>query len=80
MAELLRTAAEKIDVDLSETTPGTPLESVGMDSLAKLELIAILEDELSVRIPDEALREIKTVGQLVTCLIQVQSARAGSEG
>lgn len=72
--ELLRNAAEKVDVDLSGATADTTLESLGMDSLTKLELVSILEDELSIRIPDEKLREFKTAGDLVSCLLELQAA------
>jgi len=75
LMELLRNAAEKIDVNLSGTTQDTSLESLGMDSLAKLELVSILEDELSIRISDEKLKEIRTAGDLVACLLELQAAR-----
>lgn len=74
LMELLRSAAEKIDVDLGEATADTTLESMGMDSLAKVELVAILEDELSIRIPDDKLRGFRTAGDLVACLLELQAA------
>lgn len=74
MTALLKQAAEKVDVDFGEATQGTPLESLGMDSLTQLELVALMEEELSVRIPDEDLKAIQTVGQLVTCLTRLQAA------
>ena len=77
MTELLRQAAEKVEVDLGEATGSTPLEDLGMDSLARLELVSIVEEELSVRIPDEDLKAIRTVGQLVTCLMRLQGADSG---
>jgi acyl carrier protein len=45
-----------------------------MDSLAKLELVSVLEDEMSVRIPDELLKEINTAGDLVECLRKLQAS------
>ena len=73
LMELLRNAAEKIDINLSQATADTSLESLGMDSLAKLELVSLLEDELSIRIPDAKLRGFKTAGDLVACLRELKS-------
>lgn len=87
VAELIsRIASASLEVDMSEVTLETRLDSIGMDSLTQLELVTALEDELSVRIPDEAIVEIQTVGQLVRCFAdlqgsdQVSQARAADAG
>jgi acyl carrier protein len=74
LMELLRNAAAKVDVDLSAATPDTTLESLGMDSLAKLELVSVIEDDMAIRIPDERLKEFKTTGDLVACLRELKAA------
>jgi acyl carrier protein len=75
---IMRVASTSLEVDTSEVTLDTRLDSIGMDSLAQLELVTALEDELSVRIPDEAIEQIQTVGQLVRCFADLQ--RSGNIG
>jgi acyl carrier protein len=78
---MLRNIADEVlQVDLSEVSPGTSLGALGMDSLDKLELVTALEDQLSVRIPDEELKKIQTVGGLVECLLRLQPSRPGQAG
>ena len=76
MIQKLKNAAAEMQLDFGAATEETLLDSLGMDSLDRLELVSILEDALSVRIPDEVLRTIQTVGQLVECLIQLQAIRS----
>lgn len=45
-------------------------EDLGADSLDSVELNIALEDELGVAIPDEALAELKTVGDIVNYIDQ----------
>jgi acyl carrier protein len=69
---LIKTAGEIMETDLSEVTFDTALGSLGMDSLDQLELVTALEDQLSIRIPDEQMRELATVGRLVACVMELQ--------
>ena len=43
-------------------------EDLELDSLDAVDLNAALEDELGVAIPDEVLKEVKTVGDIVRYL------------
>ena len=55
------------DVDhrkLSGLTADTVISSLGMDSVAVMELIAYFEEKLDVRIPDEDLGRVRTLGDL----------------
>lgn len=80
LTELLaQTASETLEADLSGTTADTTLKSLGMDSLDQLELVAALEDKLNIRIPDTRMNEIKTVGELVSCLLELQQSRPEQE-
>lgn len=78
--QVLKNAVTEMQLDFSEATEETLLESLGMDSLDRLELVSILEDALSVRIPDETLKAIQTVGQLAACLIQLQISQLDQGG
>ena len=43
-------------------------EDLGLDSLDRLDLLAEMEDELGLRIPEEALSEIRTLADVVKAL------------
>lgn len=66
-------AAEVLGLDMSEATPQTLLRSLEMDSLDQLEYAAALEDRFGVRIPDDRLKEIETVGGLIATLKELQA-------
>ena len=50
---LIQLVSEKFDKRIDELGPDTTLESLGVDSLGKIELIFDLEDHFKVRIPNE---------------------------
>ncbi|MDX1576074.1 MAG: acyl carrier protein [Kiloniellales bacterium] len=43
-------------------------EDLGLDSLDRLDLLAAVEDELGLRIPEEALSEIRTLADVLKVL------------
>ena len=51
--------AEDFDWDRADTLD-TPFDEIGYDSLALLEVTARVQQEFKVRIPDEAVHEMKT--------------------
>ena len=57
--------AEQFDVEEDKITVDTDLqEDLGADSLDVVDLITTIEDEFDLQIPDEAVEEIKTVGDI----------------
>lgn len=65
MDKVKRILSEQFDVDVSELTDNTNIESdLGADSVEVIDLLMSLEDEFDVEIPDEAIDEIRTVGEL----------------
>ena len=61
--------SEQFDVELSDLTENTNIEEdLGADSVEVIDLLMSLEDEFDVEIPDEAIDEIRTVGDLVAYL------------
>jgi len=50
---LITLVSQKFDKKIEELGPDTTLESLGVDSLGKIELIFDLEDHFKVRIPNE---------------------------
>lgn len=58
--------AEKLNVDAEKVTmTATITEDLGADSLDTVDLVMALEEEFDIEIPDEAVENIKTVGDIV---------------
>lgn len=63
--ELFTQAAFEVDgKKLAGLTKDTVISTLGMDSVAVMELVSYFEEKLSLRIPDEELGKIRTVGDL----------------
>ncbi len=62
------------DVDWSDVTEETPLESFGFDSLSVLDLIFDLDQEFGTQLAAATILEMQTVGDLVTCLEGTKTA------
>lgn len=61
--------AEHLGLTLPELQPDALLaEDLGIDSLAAVELVMALEDLYDIRLPDEALADVHTYGDLVAAL------------
>lgn len=57
---------EQLDADEEAVTLTASIqEDLGADSLDIVDLITTIEDEFDISIPDEAVDEIKTVGDIV---------------
>lgn len=57
---------EQLSVEEDDVTLEANIQDdLGADSLDIVDLISTIEDEFEVSIPDEAVEEIKTVGDLV---------------
>lgn len=67
--ELFQKAALEVDNrTLSGLNKDTVISQLGMDSVAIMELVSYLEERLEVRIPDEELGRVRTIGDLRDCL------------
>lgn len=79
-AELLHvfrsTASEIAEKDLSAVEETGAIAELGIDSLELLEVIGSLERDLNIRVPDDQLVGIKTVGQLLS-LVENKLPQAG---
>lgn len=58
--------AEQLHVDTSAVTPASTLESLGADSLDRVELVMKLEEEFGIEIRDEDADKLVTVADLLT--------------
>ncbi|MCI5904841.1 MAG: acyl carrier protein [Oscillospiraceae bacterium] len=57
---------DQLDVDEDKVTPGANIQDdLGADSLDVVDLVMSLEEEFDIEIPDEAVENIKTVGDVV---------------
>ena len=57
---------DQLDADENEVTMEANIQDdLGADSLDVVDLITTIEDEFDISIPDEAVEEIKTVGDIV---------------
>ena len=57
---------DQLDVDEDKVTMDANIQDdLGADSLDVVDLITTIEDEFDLSIPDEAVEEIKTVGDIV---------------
>lgn len=74
ITEMVKKAAAEVSADLSGATADTRLDSLGMDSLTRVEMVGRLEEYLSLRIPDDILPQIETVGDLVTAVQRLRDA------
>ena len=76
--QLVRDKLDEIKVEgAADATMDTTWEELDVDSLDLVELVQSLEDEYDVRIDDEQLKPVKTVGDAVRLVIAVKEG-AGS--
>jgi len=53
--------------------PSTVIASLGMDSVAIMELIGYLEEQLGLRLPDEELANVHTLADLEKLIQHIQT-------
>ncbi len=56
---------DKIDLKEESLTPDGTLDSLGLDSLDKVEFLFSLEEEFKIKIPDERSKTIVTIQDVV---------------
>lgn len=57
--------AQQLDIDASELTMDTRIaDDLGADSLDVVEMLMTVEDEFEIEIPDEAIENLKTIGDV----------------
>ena len=60
---------EQLELDEDKVTmDSTIIEDLGADSLDVVDLIMGLEDEFKIEVPDDAVENVKTVGDIVRFL------------
>lgn len=73
LEQVKKVLASALNIEVSGVNEATTLkEDLGIDSLAAVELAMELESAFNVRIEDEELAALKTVGDIVVLLNQKQ--------
>ncbi len=58
--------ADQLDASVDEMTMDTRIaEDLGADSLDVVEMLMSVEDEFGIEIPDDAIEDLKTIGNVV---------------
>ncbi|MBQ0013871.1 MAG: acyl carrier protein [Clostridia bacterium] len=58
--------AEQLEIDEEEITMDSALiEDLGADSLDVVDLVMSIEDEFEIEVPDEAIENMRTIGDAV---------------
>jgi acyl carrier protein len=67
LAELATIVNEIAGVPAGDVTPGKSfLDDLDVDSLSMVEIATAAEDKFGIRIPDDDLKDLKTVGDAVS--------------
>ena len=73
---LFRQAALEIhDRRLDALGKTTVISTLGLDSIAVMEMAAYLEDKLDIQIPDDALAQAETLGDLEALIQRLTGAK-----
>lgn len=65
ITQLFAQAAQEVNgKKLSGLTKETVISKLGLDSVAVMELVSFFEEKLDIRMPDEELAKVQTLGDL----------------
>lgn len=60
----------KFGVNPDDVKTESTLEDLDMDSLDVVEIMQAIEDDFGIRVPDEDLEELSTIGDAVTAVVK----------
>ncbi len=63
--KLAKIISEQFEISTAEITMETTIDDLGADSLDLIDLVMSIEDEFSVEVPDTAMEELNSVGDMV---------------
>ena len=64
ISRIRQLALDEFSLDADKLDPNAPLDQVGIDSLAFIEFMFKVEDELGVKVSDDELRGVKCFADL----------------
>jgi len=65
-------------LDVAKIKPESTFEELGLDSLDGIQIAFALENEFDVNIPDDALPSLKSIGDIVKGIEQLQAAKSAA--
>ena len=71
-----QTLVDTFGVPADEVSRDASFEALGLDSLDVVELTLILEEETGVKLEDEELEDVRTVGQAIDKVVEKQQVSA----
>jgi acyl carrier protein len=71
-----KAALEVSSKQLSGLTNETVISKLGLDSVAVMELVSYFEEKLGIRMPDEDLAQIQTLGDLAKLVNRLVAQKA----
>lgn len=60
----------KFGVNPDDVSDSSTLEDLDMDSLDVVEIMQAIEDDLGIRVPDEDLEDLTTIGDAVSAVVK----------
>ena len=60
----------KFGVNPDDVQDSSTLEDLDMDSLDVVEIMQAIEDDMGIRVPDEDLEDLKTIGDAVAAVVK----------
>ncbi len=67
--ELIKVFGQHKQTDAEPTADSQIVADLGIDSLGIMEVLADIEDTFKLQIPDDALREINTLGDVASAIL-----------
>jgi acyl carrier protein len=75
IVELFAKAIWEVDQKkIDDLTMDKQIASLGIDSVALLEVIGFIEEELEIHLPEEKLQKVETLGDLADVIAEVRAA------
>ena len=66
LEKLIELLCEQLDIEADEVNENTDIvNDLGADSLDVVDLVMTLEDEFGIEVPDDAIENLRTVGDVV---------------
>lgn len=79
-ARVVALIAKKKRLPPERLTSDTKLRDLGIDSLDAMDLVFDFEDEFKIAIPDEAVQQMATVGDVIDAITRACGERAAPAG
>ena len=75
---VLRVIATSKRIPLEQVTIESEFQQLNIDSMDAVEILFALENEFDINIPDDEVREVRTVRQMVEGVARLVAAKAGA--